>query len=73
MAALVLKTLPDNVHKRLKEQAERNRRSMAQEAITILERSLGSIPPVVLPRRPVQPLKRVTSAMILRGIREGRA
>ena len=73
MAALVLKNLPDQVHKRLKKEAARNRRSMAQEAITILERSLASIPPVVLPAKPIKPLKKITTAMILRGIREGRA
>ena len=73
MAALVLKNVPDHLHKQLKKEAERNRRSMAQEAIVILERSLRTIPPVRLPERPVKPLKRITSEMILRGIREGRA
>jgi hypothetical protein len=72
MASLVLKNLPDDVHRRLKKQAQRNRRSMAQEAVTLLERSLVEVPPVVLPRKPIKPLKPVTGQMILEAIREGR-
>lgn len=37
MATLVIKNLPDRLHSRLKEQAERNRRSLTQEAISVLE------------------------------------
>lgn len=44
MPSITLKGLPDEVHQRLKDRAERNRRSMNSEAITILERAL-------LPRR----------------------
>ena len=71
MAALVIKKLPDHIHKLLKEEAERNRRSMAQEAITILEQSLGSVPPVVLPK-PIKPLKPISRKMVLDAIRAGR-
>jgi plasmid stability protein len=35
-----LKGLPEELHERLKEQAERHRRSMNSEAIMILERTL---------------------------------
>ena len=37
MATLVLKNFPDAVHERLKLQAERNRRSVTQEAIVLIE------------------------------------
>lgn len=37
MAALVIKNLPDAIHRRLKEQAERHHRSMTKEAIAQLE------------------------------------
>lgn len=71
MAALVLKKLPDDLHRRLKEEAQRNRRSMSQEAVVALERGLGFVPLVRLPK-PIQPLKKVTAQMIAAGIREGR-
>lgn len=40
MPNLTLKNVPEEVHRRLKEQAERHRRSMNSEAIWILERAL---------------------------------
>ncbi|WP_022835473.1 FitA-like ribbon-helix-helix domain-containing protein [Salisaeta longa] len=40
MPTLTLKGLPEELHDRLKEQAERHRRSMNSEAIMILERTL---------------------------------
>lgn len=71
MAAIVLKNVPDELQRRLKAEAGRNRRSMAQEAVMILERSLQTIAPIKLPT-PVEPLKRITSAMVLRATRAGR-
>ncbi len=40
MPNLPLKRVPDALHERLKERAERHRRSMNSEAIRILERAL---------------------------------
>lgn len=40
MPALVIKSLPADIHERLKDDAERHHRSMTQEAISILERGL---------------------------------
>jgi Arc-like DNA binding domain. len=40
MPSLTLKRVPDEIHERLKERAERHRRSMNSEAIQILERAL---------------------------------
>tara|TARA_A100001037_G_scaffold270409_1_gene265211 strand:+ start:180 stop:398 length:219 start_codon:yes stop_codon:yes gene_type:complete len=50
MASLVLKSLPDELHAQLKQSATANRRSMAQEAISLLERGLGTPPPQPLPK-----------------------
>jgi plasmid stability protein len=71
MASLLLKNISRQLHERLKTRAEHNRRSMTQEAFTILEQALLDVPPVRLPK-PVKPLKRVTAEMIAAGIREGR-
>jgi len=53
MGTLVIKNLPDALHARLKEQAERNRRSVTKEAVTLIEAGLGigrapaPLPPLV--------------------------
>ena len=44
MPNITLKNVPDEVHQRLKEQAERHRRSMNREAIWILEQELCPTP-----------------------------
>ena len=44
MPNITLKNVPEEVHQRLKEQAERHRRSMNSEAIWILERALCPTP-----------------------------
>ena len=41
MPSLTLKNVPEEIHQRLKEQAEQHRRSMNQEAIWILEQALS--------------------------------
>lgn len=50
MATLVLKNLPDDLHARLKRQAERNRRSVTQEAISLIE--TGVVAPRLAPPLP---------------------
>jgi len=37
MSTLVIKNLPDDLHARLKAQAERNRRSVTMEVVTLIE------------------------------------
>lgn len=59
MATLTLKNVPDQVLARLKEEAERNRRSLTQETLVRLERSLGSPPKSVEEMLPM--LERVHS------------
>ncbi|MEX0828585.1 MAG: Arc family DNA-binding protein [Haliea sp.] len=44
MASLVIKNLPDEVHKKLKRQAARHHRSMTGEAIMILSRGVSVLP-----------------------------
>jgi plasmid stability protein len=41
MATLRIKNFPDDLHRRLKEQAEREHRSLAQEVIHLLSQPLG--------------------------------
>lgn len=40
MAQILLRDVPDDVHERLRQRAEANRRSMNQEAVTILEEAV---------------------------------
>jgi plasmid stability protein len=81
MPALVLKNISRNLHRRLKEEAVRHRRSMTQQAIVLLERSLGgsttstiNLPAPQQLTDPATGLKvSMTKAMLRRAIREGRA
>ena len=70
MPSILLKDVPTSLHKRLKRRAEENRRSMAQEAVYILEDTLlatrEELPPALKPLRPL------TRAKILRAIKAGR-
>jgi plasmid stability protein len=42
MSTLVIKNVPEDLHDRLRQQAERNRRSVTQETLVLIERGLGS-------------------------------
>jgi len=46
MSALLIKNLPADVHKWLKQEAERHRRSMAQQVIVIFEDRMKRFCPV---------------------------
>lgn len=41
MVGLVIKSLPDDLHRKLKVQAKQNHRSMTKEAIALLEQGLN--------------------------------
>jgi hypothetical protein len=71
MPAIVLKEVPAQLHRRLREQAERNRRSMSQELLTILERALRPLPPLK-PVKPVKTRRPFKHAWLLKATREGR-
>lgn len=72
MPALVIKELPVEIHRRLKEDAEQHHRSMTQQAIVILEQALHRVKPMpaVNAYRGRFPL---TNAFIHAAKREGRA
>ena len=58
MPTLVVKSLPEPLHTRLREQALQNHRSITKEAIVILERGLMglSVASIGSGRRPLSPL-----------------
>jgi plasmid stability protein len=71
MAALLIKNLPESLHRRLKAEASRNRRSMAKEVLMLLDRGLsGQSPPPPAPFKGRFPL---TDAWLSRAIRRGRS
>jgi hypothetical protein len=73
MSTLVIKNLPEDLHARLRDQAERNRRSVTQEAISLIETGITvpRLPPTLPP-----PIKLkggpLTTDDILAWIAEGR-
>ena len=72
MPALVIKDLPAELHRRLKDDAERHHRSMTQQAIAILEQGLHRVRPIprIKAYRGAFPL---TNEFIDAAKREGRA
>ena len=71
MAALLIKDIPREVHDWLKREAERNRRSMTQQAIVILEERMRRFHPARFPP-PVRTRTILTAEFIDRAKREGR-
>ena len=45
MASLTLKDIPKDLHRQLRVRAERNRRSLSQEALACLELAVAGAPP----------------------------
>jgi len=75
MAALLIKNLPPALHESLRARAERNRRSMTQEVLTIIERTLNGAEPMVPPVpsfRTFKPRKPIPPRLIETIIREAR-
>ncbi|MBO6575871.1 MAG: Arc family DNA-binding protein [Rhodothermales bacterium] len=70
MATITLKNVPDDLHNKLKAQAERNRRSLNQEAIEILSDGLAdTIPsPALDPEAFLAHVKKTHDSMEARGI-----
>ena len=71
MPALLIKDIPREVHEWLKHEAERNRRSMTQQAIVVFEERMRRFQPVNFPP-PVQTRTVLTAEFIDRAKREGR-
>ena len=61
MATLTLKNIPDELHARLKESAERNRRSLNSEILIRLESMFTS--PIVDPREEIRRIKAFTDSL----------
>ncbi len=72
MPGLLLKRLPDDLHRRLKARAAAHRRSMAKEALVILEQGVSAAPPAPLPP-PVRGRFPLTQRWLTQAIRRGRA
>ena len=71
MSSLLIKDVPREVHEWLKREAERNRRSMTQQAIVILEERMRRFQPVKFPA-PLRTRTLLTTEFIDRAKREGR-
>jgi ribulose-phosphate 3-epimerase len=71
MPGLLIKDVPHEVHEWLKREAERNRRSMTQQAIVIFEERMRRFHPVRFPA-PVQTRTILTAEFIDQAKREGR-
>ena len=71
MPALVIKKLPPEIHRRLKEDAELHHRSMTQEAVHILDQALHRVRPI--PKcTPYKGAFPITNEFIDEAKREGR-
>jgi plasmid stability protein len=55
VGTIVVKNVPEDLHERLKERAERNHRSMTGEVIHLLSANLGDEPRPAAPLRPLPP------------------
>jgi hypothetical protein len=71
MPAIVIKDVPKDVHDLLRAEAVKNRRSMNQQALTILERALKPLPPLGRVK-PVKTKRPFTHEWLMRAMREGR-
>jgi hypothetical protein len=71
MPALLIKDIPHEVHEWLKLEAERNRRSMTQQAIVLLEERMHRFRPVRFPA-PARTRTPLTAEFIDKAKREGR-
>jgi plasmid stability protein len=71
MAQILVKGISSKLHRDLKARAQRNRRSMNQEVLTILEQSVQRVRPIMIPT-PVKPRRPISDDEIIRAVREGR-
>ncbi len=71
MPALLIKDIPREVHDWLKREAERNRRSMTQQAIVIFEERMRRFQPMKFPS-PARTRTLLTAEFIDQAKREGR-
>jgi hypothetical protein len=74
MPGLLIKDMPTELHRKLKESARKNRRSMTKQALVFIEEGLtGSIrAPKLEEIRPVRPSSMITDSLIESAIQDGR-
>lgn len=72
MPGLVIKDLPLKLHRKLKQQAARNHRSMTKEVLVVLERALSEETPPQEAPAPFKGRFALTDKFIARARREGR-
>ena len=70
MASILIKNVPKPLKEHLQREAERNRRSLNQQVLSILEQA-SAMPHVPLPN-PIKPRKPFTHEWLMKVIREGR-
>lgn len=72
MPAILIKDVPASVHAWLKEEAARNRRSMTQQAVVVLETFMNRPRPLHFPAPVALKGRRLTLREIDRAKRDGR-
>jgi plasmid stability protein len=72
MASLLIKNVPEELHRRLRERATRERRSVNNEVIVLIELALQAPTRATLPE-PVPLRKPVDERTVLRARRAGRS
>ena len=76
MPALLIRDLPDELHRKLKERAAANHRSMSRELLVVLEEALhesaGPPPLAAVDRMRVTGTKPLTQELLDQARREGR-
>ena len=72
MASVLIRNLPDELHRQLKRRARRHDRSLNQEVIALIEIALDNRPVQALPA-PVELRKPLTQDMLDQARQEGRA
>lgn len=72
MTDLLIRQMPDELHARLKQSARANRRSMNQEIIILLERSLAEEDPQPLPQ-PIRGAFLIDDEWLQKAREEGRS
>ena len=71
MPDILIKKVPADLHRRLKEDAAKHHRSMARHALALIEDSLEEPAEFDLPA-PIKGAKPLTQGIISKGIKEGR-
>lgn len=71
MPDILIKSLSEGLHRKLKDEAARHHRSMARHALALIEEGLGRSTELNFPE-PVKTARPLTQGIISKGIREGR-